>query len=148
MARIIFDENMPVMVEARLKDLLDKTCWLLPLWVQRLRVGWDGKEGILATMQTERDYRYCRLMIHPEFIEHDSAYQMQILYHEIFHAFNTPALDTAKEYIETLCDELKNETLKDVMIKAINAKMEASSEDFSYAILKKFRGKPDDNTGN
>jgi hypothetical protein len=90
-------------------------------------------------MRTEKEYRYCRLTIHPEFIEHEREYQLQLLYHEIFHTFNTPALDTAKEYIETLCDELKNEMLKDVMIQAVNAKMEASTEDFSYSIMKKFK---------
>lgn len=137
-AEIIFDSNMPVMIEARLTELLEKTCWLLPMWVQRLRVGWDREEGKIATMLAEKDYRYCRLTIHPEFIEHTHDYQLQLLYHEIFHTYNTPAIDTANAYIETLCDELKNDLLKDAMIKAINEKMEASTEDFAYVILKKF----------
>ncbi len=138
---IIFDKDFPPAVQVYVGDLLNECVWLVPVWIQRFRVGWNGDAGILATMQTEKDYRYCRLTIHPEFLEHGRKYQTQIFYHEIFHTYNTPAIDTAKQYIETLCDELKNETLKDVMIKTINAKMEASTEDFSYAIVNKFNDK-------
>ncbi len=145
MPEIIFDGNFPSSAETELKDLLDKTCWLLPGWVQRLRIGWNREEGVIATMRTEKEYRYCRLTIHPEFIEYGREYQMQVLYHEILHTFNTPALDTAKEYIETLCDELKNEMLKDVMIQAVNDKMEASTEDFAYTILNKFKEMQNEN---
>lgn len=134
---IIFDKNFPETFKLPLEVLLKETIWLLPLWVQRLRVGWNGEEGIIATMETHKDYRYCRLTIHPEFTTYPAEYQRQTLYHEIFHAYNTPAVDYAAEIIKMLCEKLENPELEEVCTKELSRKMEASTEDFSYRIAAK-----------
>ncbi|MDQ3747981.1 MAG: hypothetical protein M3367_03035 [Acidobacteriota bacterium] len=136
---IILDIDFPAGVRAYVGDLLDECVWLMPVWMQRLRVGWCGEEGTIATMQTEKDYRYCRLTIHPEFLQHDGSYQRQVLYHELLHNFNNPVTDYAEEVFEMLCDKLENEELKTVVIKELKRKREAATEDFAFVIANKFK---------
>ena len=137
--KIIFDKSFPELVRPIVENVLVSVCWLLPMWIQRVRGGWNLEDGVIATMRTEKDYRYCRLTVHPEFLQHSADYQEQLLYHELFHTFNTPVSDYAAEVIEMLCDRLENDLLKDVCIKELKRKMEAATEDFAYVLANKFK---------
>ncbi len=140
MVEIKFDDEFPEMLREQTKLLLDEVVWLLPLWLQKLRVGWDANDPDhdAAWFRINPDYRFARVTICSGFLNEDKRTQFESLYHEMFHAFNAPIADIAHEILDVFCPESENEKLHAVWKGKIRSVLESRTQDFAYVIAKKF----------
>lgn len=137
MAEIIFDEDFPKLIKKEVEKLINETAWLIPLWLQKLYVGYKGNdEDSNAFNNTRKDYRFARIMICGNFLKNRAFEQKQTILHEILHIHNCPYLDYVDELIDLLCPESDAPKFRESMQNELTRKAESMTEDVAFAIAK------------
>lgn len=138
MAEIIFDEDFPELIKQEVENLINETAWLVPLWLQKLYIGYKGNdEDSNAYNHTRKDYRFARITICGNFLKNRTVEQKQTIVHEILHIHNVPYADYVDELIDLLCPESDAPKFRESMQNELQRKLEAMTQDLSFAIANK-----------
>lgn len=112
--------------------------------MQKAIVSWDAYQSTeMAKIRVHKDYRWCRITFYPHFLQIPSAVQIEAVYHEIIHCYTIPLKGVACDILNNLLDE-KNASenkLKKVYRQNIDETMESITQDFTYALMRKFEEK-------
>lgn len=127
------------MIQKEVEDLLAETAWVLPLWLQKLFIGWDaGDSDSIATTYTDKDYRFARLTVCPHILNKEKHHRKQSIIHELLHTHNAPFADYVDELLDLLCPESEQPKFRESMKKELTRKLEAQTQDLAFAIANKF----------
>lgn len=142
MIEIEFDIDFPDTVRGVIEPLIKETAWLFPLWMQKVIMTWDSKqEGSMAKIFVYKDYRWCRIVIYPDFLSILPTTQQESIYHEIIHCYNVPLKRVACEILDECMPNEQgefSEKLQNVLRKQIDSTMESITQDLAFAIMNKF----------
>lgn len=136
--KIHYSGGLPEGIRALVEPLVLEFGWLLPAWVTELRVLWSEEvDGAAALMETSAEYRFCKLVVRPDFIATDFATQREYIVHEMIH----PALQATKlvqhELLEALDVERENPALARWACEQIRKANEAATQDLADALLRR-----------
>lgn len=138
MAEIVFDKEFPESIRDETEKNVKNAAWLLPLWLQRLYVGWDTNDkDSNAYIRVDKDYRFARLTICSGWLDGIPERRQESIIHEIIHCFTAPISDYAKEILDAYCSKDDSPKANEIISAEIHRKCEAITQDFAYAIAKK-----------
>lgn len=137
MTQIVFCNNFPILARASVETALHDFRWILPVWLQRLYVGYHADEQEAAAyIQVEKDYRFANLKVCGHWIEAPADLQKEQLLHELIHLYNVPVKNFALEQIDSLCGEADEKLFKLIKSELV-AKNEAATADLTFALMNK-----------
>lgn len=96
-------------------ELLDSQKHLFPGWVTALYIGWTPKEEegrFSLAIWPDYNYRRCVLKVSPEFFNSPPDEQLDMIRHEIAHAFTGPITS----WIEESLQRFLKERIKDLTV--------------------------------
>jgi hypothetical protein len=135
---IEFRKDFPELLQPEVERILKEYNWLIPNWVQRLFIGYDGSsEGYSCYVTMEHDYRFANLQICGHWARGDKSLMTEEIIHEIIHLHFSPFADYAKDTIKSLCGD--NNTMFDIIEREIKSRNERVTQDFAWSIFNKFR---------
>lgn len=137
MSEIIFDANFPDTIRTEYERVLNNAAPLLPLWLQRLYVGWDFSDKTSTNyIHVDKDYRFARLTVCAGWIDSIPERRQESIYHEIIHCFTSPVADFAREIIDICRPEKDSPETHEILSNELRRKCEAITQDFAYSIAK------------
>ncbi|MEK6281867.1 MAG: hypothetical protein AABN95_16055 [Acidobacteriota bacterium] len=131
----IYDKDIPDVLLPELKRNLEQWTWVIPVWCERVFVGYSvdcDDEGATACCRVEYPYRWARITFFPCFLtQHDPG---KDALHELIHIPLAVAGDWAREKFKTLVSEDDNPTLRQSLLDDLKDRVESATEDIASRI--------------
>jgi hypothetical protein len=126
--------NVPREAQHSIERLLRLHKGILPLWVARLNISFNGhgKESYSASTRVDQPYRYSTIYIYGDWLEGADEVREHDIVHELFHVTNSPAFDYAFREIRRALPEGSH---RDAILDELRDKVEACVEDMTNSYL-------------
>ena len=131
---IIYSKGLPREYRPVVDKLLNEHLYICPLWLQRIYVGFDSTENIIASWELNQDYRRAHLTIGIDFLHVDDEMRRETIIHELIHSFTIPL---KKVCCDAFNDLDVDERLGTVLLRRIDEVMEQVTQDFTYSLARK-----------
>lgn len=120
------------------RPLLDTLEWLLPNWCQYATVNFNSDDGDnLASCGIDYGQRIVNIHICAGFFKCPNNDRLEVLLHELIHAFFKPLSDFARGTINKMTPDEEQAILRDVVINELNERNESCTQDLAHCLMKK-----------
>lgn len=136
MKPFLYDNDIPAAVLGELQKALEQWAWIIPVWCERVFVGWSEEsreENFSAVTNVEYCYRWARITFYPCFLKQEDMAKDAL--HELIHIPLQVASGWARERIQTLVSEEDAPKFRKVLLDELTERVEAATEDLASRIL-------------
>lgn len=140
MTSFIYDNDIPPAVLTEIKNALEPWNWVVPVWCERVFVGWNDEahsENFSAHTNVEYPYRWARITFYPCFLRQNDPAKDAL--HELIHIPLYVASGWMKETIRTLVAENDAPKFRKVLLEELTERVEAATEDLASRIISRER---------
>jgi hypothetical protein len=141
-SKYIYSEHIPKEILPVIQEKLEKYSYLIPGWVQEVRVYWQStpaKEEIVSGQSAASlAYRWAQIAICPGFLDEPDADKEDTIVHELTHILLWP-LSNFYDHVFQYFDD-QPEKVKDFMLAQLSERIEGATVDVTTAILKAVKG--------
>lgn len=138
--RLLFKPGMPDEIREVLVPLLDKCSWVIPQWLDELKVAYspgptpDVEPGVLAAMEIQPEYRDAVLWIFGIWMQEPKDARERTIVHELTHLLAAPMQQMTDKLIETLCKD--NAVIRPWVEEQARQALEATVCDTAEALMR------------
>lgn len=132
----IYDKDIPAPILPALQKVLEPWAWIVPVWCERVFVGWSEESheaNYSATTNVEYPYRWARITFYPCFLKQDDMLRDAL--HELIHIPMHVVTGWTREKISTLVPEDDAPKFRKVLFDELTARCESATEDLTSRII-------------
>jgi len=143
MVIVEYEKNMPDEMKAEVSKVLDPMLFLIPGWLQRLRIEWccdandeDFQGGASMWVSVSYEYRLATLVVTPLLLEDDAKGRQCQVIHELLHVSTCILADYARDEIQRLLPEDDDPKYHGAIMAELTSRHEAMTQDLAATVQK------------
>lgn len=140
-SKFIYSEQIPKEILPAIKETLNKYEFLVPNWMQYVKVSWNGAppdKGTSAQAVADYSYRWGHIFVCPAFLSESDIERDDTLVHELIHLTLNPLQSFYEHLLKYL--DAQPERVQNFMDEQFGEKLETVTVDLADIILKMTKG--------